>query len=148
MRITWRLTLTTAALVTAYYFLVGAVAERLPWAVIPSWWWLAWPSRHSAFVAWLQALNIVEALAAALPISVIITLFVRQYQFGVTLGVAAGTAAFITIGSLMAYPPVSSTHPAELWLGNVINFAALCGSPPLLVWLSRSLPSNNRWRGP
>src|ERR1700726_585964 len=116
MRITWRFAFTTAALAAAYYVLVWVIMERLPWVFIPAWWRLGWPSRHAALFTWFQALCIGGSLAAAFSISLVIAFFVKQHQFAVALAAAVSTAALVTLGSVVAYPPTSSSVGTDLWL--------------------------------
>src|SRR5580700_1550364 len=77
VRAALRLTFLTATLATAYGFLLWAANYALPWVFTPSWWRLSWPTQHSATLAWFQALNVVRTLVAALPISVVIAIFVK-----------------------------------------------------------------------
>jgi len=149
MRTTWRLALTTIALATAYYLLGAFVFGRLPWVSIPSWWSVAWPSKHAAVIAWFDALNIIGSFAAAFPIAVVVTVFVRQYKYWVSLIAAGGIATFGIVSSYVDYPPVvSGTGAVDWWLDSSIQFVALCTAPALLVWLCHRLPPNYRWSGP
>jgi hypothetical protein len=145
MRITLRFTLAVAILATAYYLLLTFVIVRFPWATPPSWWWRPWPSKHAAVLAWLQALNIVGSLTAAVPIAVVIAFFVKESRYAVATCVAVAIALVVVVSSLVDYPPWSSTKAVDLWLTDLIYFVALCGAPLLLLWLISLLPSNNRF---
>ena len=140
MRAALRLTFLTATLATAYYFLLCAVNYALPWVFTPSWWRLSWPTQHSATLAWFQALNVVRTLVAALPISVVIAIFVKRHQYAVTLATAATTATVMVLGALIQIPP----RGADFSIIYLVAFAAMAVSPPLLLWIGQNLRSKMR----
>jgi hypothetical protein len=146
VRITWRLILTVIVLAASYYFLTGTVIQRLPWALVPTWWSRMWPSRSTAVLSWFDLLNLAGALIASLPIAIVIRFLVRQYQYGVALIVATTVAGVVLISGYINYPP----HPdnaSSWWLSSVVLFMVLGGAPPFVVWLCRLAPSNLRWSG-
>jgi len=145
VRITARFLVTIGALATAYYALIGMVRGDLPSAVVPTWWFHAWPSKYAAVISWVGVLDATAALAGAVPISLLIVLFVKD-RYRVAFTVGGLVAAVVLVGTFIEFPP--SSDATVWWLITVVQSGALLGSPPLLVWVGHRLPSNNRWRGP
>jgi hypothetical protein len=147
MRITARFLVTIGALATAYYALVGMVRGYLPSAaVVPTWWFHAWPSKYAAVISWVSVLDATAALAGAVPISLLIVLFVKD-RYRVAFAVGGLIAAVVLVGTFIEFPP--SSDATVWWLITVVQSGALLGSPPLLVWVGHRLPSNNRvWTPP
>ena len=132
MRITARFLFTIGALATAYYALVGMVRGDLPSAVVPTWWFHAWPSKYAAVISWVGVLDATAALAGAVPISLLIMLFVKD-RYRVAFAVGGLVAAVVIVGTFIEFPPTSDA--TVWWLITVVQSVALLGSPPLLVWV-------------
>jgi hypothetical protein len=147
MRITLRYSLSVAVLTAAYYLIASAVFGRLPYVSPHSWWLSLFPSRRLGVLAWFQAMNVVGAFVAAVPIALLLTWRVPQYKQAAALIIGSIVTAAVIIQAVALYTPLPAhAAPASvLWL----NYACLAGSlffaVPLVTRFLAILPSNQRW---
>ena len=141
-----RFWLTAAALSLAYYGLGYLVLSNLPYLSVPHW---SWPSRLLVVLAWFQFLTIIGVLVAALPVALVVAIWVAERKLYTALVIGAVTALAISVfGGSYDSPTQSPPHPWAVWLSYATLYLSLVFAVPLLVRLMIALPSNNRWRGP
>jgi hypothetical protein len=111
----------------------------------PGWWMQLFQDPLAGIRAWRVFTEIVAIVAASVPIALAIARLGGRRAPFVALGLAF--AVF-----LVATLPWFVVHFAGTWrppqlLDGIVG-VALIVALPVIVWLLRMLPSNNRWSGP
>lgn len=103
-----------------YLALTFPIFEALPFGTVPDAWAALWPTRRGAVLAWWHVLNACGALAAALPVSVLLRITLGRLTPRVGL-IVATPAALFALSALVTYPAAVRMEP----VGAVTSTAAL-----------------------
>ena len=117
---------------------------------VPSHWMAMFPSRRSG-VLWFGVLfGPLVLILVSLPVAFLLARFGGRRAMAVALLMTTALFVVTLLPSLVedigrgAYAGFSTLWRSYIALGYLELIIVL----PLLVWLIRKLPSNNRWRGP
>lgn len=110
-----------AAGALVYFFLAGFLIAQLSHVAIPSQWLVHWSSRATGVLAWLQGLNVLACLCAALPVALTIVWAIPAYRTLVAFAASTLTATMVV--ARLFDSEMSPTRNADLayW----VNFAVL-----------------------
>jgi hypothetical protein len=126
------------ALSVCYYFVLGEVIERLPFASIPTWWGTTFGTKaHSVFI-WFQVLNAVGALVAGLPVAALVVWAFGSAKLVPAFWVSALVAGFVVV------PTITPKQSTMLWVNAAALIAVIGLAIPAWVLLYRRMPSNYR----
>jgi len=136
-----------AGLAALYYYLASTLMGNMPYASIPAWWKIMWPSGRVSFITWLDTLTAAAMFMAAIPIAFTLLLGFIDHRIRVAFAVGALAAAG-AMGSLFAseFSPLHSPPAVSLlvWLDTLEHFLLSFLTVPFLVWIAGALPFNNR----
>jgi hypothetical protein len=107
---------------------------------IPRWWtWF-----------WILLIDTLTLILVSAPVAALVTRFGGRHAIVValvmTVALFAVTVAPTLADTVGAY--ARAPHAGRMLLAYAFADIKLIAVLPLLVWLFRTLPSNNRWRGP
>ncbi len=126
--------LATIALGLGYFWLVGVVFVRLPYADLPTGWLNSWDTREIGVLVWFQLLSTVGAMAAAFPIALAISW--RAHQTGARLSLAVAIVTTL-LWLANAFYEFGAPHSWLAW-GNILGTcAALLFAVPVVAQLAR-----------
>jgi hypothetical protein len=136
-----RVPLTILGLAILFYFLSSISMERMPFALLPSWWMGMWASHRWGVYTWFGLLNVTGAVLAAIPIAILLRLLIERNRVRAAFIVGVITALVVTGSGIREYSPFSGPAIA---LMDLELFLAFVLAVPLLIWLLRALPRNER----
>jgi hypothetical protein len=125
----------------AFTFAAGVAAAQ----ATPRWWLGLFSKPATSALIWLALAHAVAIALVSLPFAWIIG---RVYG---RLGVPLALAITVTICAFIEIPTLSQDFRTvgpllqSIWL---LGAAVLLVALPVTVWVFRTWPSNNRWRGP
>jgi hypothetical protein len=107
---------------------------------VPRWWtWL-----------WIILTDAMTLILVSVPVAALLARFGGRYAMAValvmTVALFAVTVAPTLVEDVGAF--ARSPHADRMLLIYAFGHIEFIAALPLLVWLFRKLPSNNRWRGP
>jgi hypothetical protein len=127
-----------------HYALVWGTGHALT-LPIPSAWRASFPTRLSGTLTWMILVHTLAVLIVSIPFALFIARFGGRPAPAIAL---AFTVVFFAIFSLPALIEFFGTLPIRQRIVTGLDQIKLILVLPLLVWLMRKLPSNNRWTGP
>ena len=128
--------------VYALVWLVGYAAGLGP----PNGWRDLFPSRVSGSLSWLILVNTVAMVLVSIPVALLVARFAGRRA--TTVALLMSLALFVVLGVPSLVTDFGTIMTPRIRLVTAFDYIKLVGILPLLVWLLRKLPSNNRWRGP
>jgi hypothetical protein len=138
------------AFVCAYGYTLMWVEGYYAALPIPRQWFAFFPSRASGFLSFAVLFDAVVLILASLPFAALLARFGGRRATIIALIMTTVLFAVTLLPSLVeeigrgAYAAFHAPWRLYIAFGYLEFIAAL----PVLVWLLRKLPSNNRWRGP
>jgi fucose permease len=134
-----------AGLICAYqYALVWGIRHALA-LPIPSAWLSVFPTRISGTLTWAVLIHIVAILIVSVPFALLIA------RFGGPRAPVVALAITVILFFVFWLPPLIQHFgitPSRTLVVSAFDYLKLFLVLPILVWLVRKLPSNNRWSGP
>jgi hypothetical protein len=136
--------LALAGLAIGYLYL-GVLAYAIAFAAVmpPQWWIAAFSSSGTSVLSWSTFAHSVAVVLASIPFAwVIVWLYGRFSLYAAT---AIGVATWLVLEIQFVIDAFYFPRFLSIWFADTLVFVLAL---PLLAWLFRKLPSNNRWRGP
>jgi hypothetical protein len=112
---------------------------------IPAGWRSSFPTRLSGTLTWMILAHTLAVVAISVPFALVIARFGGRLAPVVALAMTLILFALFSLGPLIEY---FGTLPTRTKVVTGFDQIKLVLVLPLMVWLIRKLPSNNRWRGP
>jgi len=126
------------------YALVWGVGHALALPP-PSGWRASFPTRLSGSLTWLIVVHTLAVLIVSVPFALLIARFGGPQAPVIALGITGALFAVFSLPPLIEFFGILSSRVRVVSVFDQIKLILVL---PLLVWLMRKLPSNNRWRGP
>jgi hypothetical protein len=134
-----------AGLLCAYqYALVWGIAHALALPP-PSGWRALFPTHLSGSLTWLIVVHTLAVLIVSVPFALLITRFGGPHAPVIALAITGALFAVFSLPPLIEFFGIMSPRVRVVSAFDQIKLILML---PLLVWLMRKLPSNNRSRGP
>jgi hypothetical protein len=137
-----RLGLTALALGALYFYLLLYLIGWTSWHHWPSWWYGAFPSRHSAGVAWIIILHTAGVLSAAVPVAIAAVVIMRREAvlLAAIVGVLGSALGLLSSIDSNVWPLFWTSHPIFVVTDPIKIIAAV----PLTAWLIRRISSRSK----
>jgi hypothetical protein len=134
-----------AGLLYAYqYALVWGTGHALALS-IPSAWSASFPNRLSGTLTWMILVHTLAVLIVSVPFALLIARFDGPHAPAIALVITGTLFVFLSLPPLIEF---FTTLPMRQRVVTGFDQIKLILVLPLLVWLMRKLPSNNRCSGP
>jgi len=137
-------------LVCAYGYSLIWVEGHYAALPIPRQWIDFFPSRASGFLSFAVLFDTLVLIVVSLPFAALLARFAGRGATVIALITTATVFAVTAVPSLLedVGPGAYAGFHAAWRLYIAFGYLELIAVLPLLVWLLRKLPSNNRWRSP
>ena len=132
------------AVVGLVYLYIPALAVVLGYeagVVIPVWWLSLFPGRLSGTLTWMILWHTIVVLVVSVPFAWLIARFYKSRAVHVAFAL---TLFSVILMDVPIFPKLVDATPVRMKLTIAFDLIKLIGTLPLLVWLLRKLPSNNR----
>jgi hypothetical protein len=136
-------------LLIALIGLLYAYEYALAWGIghalalpIPSGWRGSFPTRLSGTLSWIILMHTLAVVFVSIPFALLLERFGGARAPLVALAL---TVTLFLVFSLVPAIAFFGTLPSRTKLVTAFDYSKLVLVLPLLVWLIRKLPSNNRW---
>jgi len=136
-----------AALAALYWAFGDLVFSQLPYSTPESWWVDLWASRRIGVLAWFQALNVLGAVAAAIPVAFLVRWRFAGRRLIASVLIAVPTAGLILFGYPCCRVP-GLGWSAATWMDQLVLVTAVLASLPMLVFVIGRVRLTMGWSGP
>ena len=134
----------TVAAVGLFFLYQWILVYTIGYAVavpIPTWWRGAFPNRGSGAMSWVMLWHTAAVLAVAVPFAWVIARYFSAHAVLLALAVTLASILYRESPLMFQY---FSAMPTPIKVVTVLDYIVVICSLPMVVWLLKRLPSNNR----